>query len=205
MTTTGAPAAFSHIFTRMPSFSFRPGVAADARALAEFGARTFRDTFAAHNRPEDMDDYVSLAYGERQQSEELSDPRVSVIVAESEEGRMIGYVVVRREPEGAPACVPGANPAELARLYVAGGWHGRGVGEALMRAAIDSVRAGGSETLWLGVWEHNPRARAFYARWGFREVGEHPFPLGDDIQRDLLLARPLHPREDRSTDPRRTG
>lgn len=189
----------------MASFSLRPGVAADARALADFGARTFRDTFAAHNRPEDMDDYLSLAYGERQQSEELADPRVSVVVAESERGELIGYVIVRREPAEAPSCVAGADPVELARLYVDSGWHGRGVGEALMRAAIDRAREGGGGTLWLGVWEHNPRARAFYARWGFREVGEHPFRLGADIQRDLLLARPLRDPEEEANPTRRTG
>lgn len=178
----------------MPSFSLRPARPADAPELAEFGARTFRDTFAAHNRPEDMDTYVSLAYGTRQQSAELADPRVSVLVAESDEGEMIGYAVVRQAPDEAPPCVTGEDPVELARLYVDQGWHGRGVGEALMRGVVERAREGGGGTLWLGVWEHNPRARAFYARWGFREVGEHPFPLGDDIQRDLLLARPLHPR-----------
>jgi ribosomal protein S18 acetylase RimI-like enzyme len=189
----------------MPSFSLRPGRAADAASLAEFGARTFRDTFAAHNRPEDMDAYVSLAYGEQQQAAELADPQVSVLVAESSEGALIGYAVVRQAPDEAPPCVTGEAPVELARLYVDHGWHGRGVGEALMRGVVERARERGGDTLWLGVWEHNPRARAFYARWGFREVGEHPFPLGADIQRDILLARPLRPRDDGSTDHRRSG
>jgi ribosomal protein S18 acetylase RimI-like enzyme len=175
----------------MTSFSLRPGRTGDASALAEFGARAFRDTFAAHNRAEDMDAYVSLAYGERQQSEELADPRVSVIVAESAEGAMIGYAIVRQVPEETPPCVTGERPVELTRIYVDHGWHGQGVGESLMRGVMERARERGAETVWLGVWEHNARARAFYARWGFREVGEHPFALGADIQRDLLLARPV--------------
>ena len=189
----------------MPSFFLRPARAADAPDLAEFGARTFRDTFAAHNRAEDMDAYVSLAYGVRQQSAELADPRVSVLVAESDEGAMIGYAVARQAPDEAPPCVTGEAPVELARIYVDHGWHGRGVGEALMRGIIERARERGGHTLWLGVWEHNPRARAFYARWGFREVGEHPFPLGDDIQRDVLLARTLDPREERGGRAERSG
>ena len=184
------------------SFALRPARPTDAPELAEFGARSFRDTFAAHNRPEDMDAYVSLAYGEPQQSAELADPRVSVLVAQADDGTLIGYAVVRRAPDEAPPCVTGERPAELARLYVDHGWHGRGVGEALMREVVDRAAEGGADTLWLGVWEHNPRARAFYARWGFSEVGEHPFPLGADIQRDLLLARPLRPRSGGSVDPR---
>lgn len=187
------------------SFTLRPGRPGDAPALAEFGARAFRDTFAAHNRPEDMDAYVSLAYGVRQQSAELADPRVSVLVAESAEGALIGYAIVRQAPDETPPCVTGERPVELARIYVEHGWHGRGVGESLMRGVLERARERGAETLWLGVWEHNQRARAFYARWGFREVGEHPFPLGADIQRDLLLARPLRPAAEGAEGAGRTG
>ena len=43
----------------------------------------------------------------------------------------------------------------------------------------------------LGLWEHNPRAIAFYRKAGFAEVGEHAFPLGDDPQRDIVMARPV--------------
>jgi len=60
-----------------------------------------------------------------------------------------------------------------------------------MRAAADHARAAGARTLWLGVWERNPRAIAFYKKVGFIEVGTHTFVLGADHQRDLVLARPL--------------
>lgn len=171
-------------------FSLRPGLPADAAALAAFGERAFRDAFAAHNRPRDMDAYVSLAYGVRQQSAELADSRVTVLVAEAD-GALVGYAVLRQAPDEAPGCVTGEAPVELARLYVERAWHGRGVGEALMRRVIEQGRERGGRTLWLGVWEHNPRARAFYARWEFAAVGEHGFVLGADVQRDLLLARTL--------------
>jgi ribosomal protein S18 acetylase RimI-like enzyme len=187
------------------SFSLRPGRRDDAGALADFGARAFRDTFAAHNRPEDMDAYVSLAYGVPQQTDELTDPRVSVIVAESTDATLIGYAIVRQVPEETPPCVTGERPVELTRIYVDHGWHGRGVGEALMRSVMDRAHERGAGTLWLGVWEHNPRARAFYARWGFREVGEHSFPLGEDIQRDLLLARSIRLDEEEADGDGRTG
>lgn len=171
-------------------FSLRPATPADAAALAEFGERAFRDAFGAHNRPEDMDVYAALVYGVPQQSAELSDPRVTCIVAETG-ATLVGYAILRQVPDEVPECVTGPHPVELARLYVDQGWLGRGVGEALMRAVHDAARARGGRTLWLGVWEHNPRARAFYARWGFREAGEHPFMLGADRQRDLLLEKAL--------------
>ena len=48
-----------------------------------------------------------------------------------------------------------------------------------------------ADTLWLGVWERNPRAIAFYRKCGFEDAGTQTFVLGTDHQRDLVLARPL--------------
>jgi ribosomal protein S18 acetylase RimI-like enzyme len=45
--------------------------------------------------------------------------------------------------------------------------------------------------LWLAVWEINERAIAFYEKHRFREVGRQGFPIGSEIQTDLVLARPL--------------
>ena len=176
------------------TFAVRRARPADAATLAALGERTFRDTFAASNAAHDMDAYAALAFGLRQQSAELGDPRVTCLIAESAEpsGRhAIGYAVLRQAADETPPCVTGESPIELARLYVDRAWHGRSVGAALMRRAMDEARDRGARTLWLGVWEHNARARAFYARWGFAEVGEHDFLLGGDVQRDLLLARAL--------------
>jgi ribosomal protein S18 acetylase RimI-like enzyme len=60
-----------------------------------------------------------------------------------------------------------------------------------MRACVDEARKAGHETIWLGVWERNERAQAFYRKWDFRPVGEHTFPLGADLQRDVLMERTL--------------
>ena len=186
MTGGGSPSVFHAGVT----FTLRPATLADATVLAEFAERAFRETFGAHNRPEDMDAYAALAFGVEEQTAELSDPRVTCIVAEAGES-LIGYAMLRAADEEVPPCIVGAAPVELARIYVERGWHGRGVGEALMDAAIEAARSRGGRTLWLGVWEQNPRARAFYARRGFQEVGEHSFLLGADRQRDLLLALDL--------------
>ena len=91
----------------------------------------------------------------------------------------------------APASIALANPAELARIYADAEYHGRGIGVALLETCIREARGSGAETLWLGVWEKNPRAIAFYRREGFSEVGEHTFKVGEDHQRDVIMTRPL--------------
>ena len=83
---------------------------------------------------------------------------------------------------------------ELCRIYCETAWQGCGVGSKLMQATHDQARAQGAETLWLGVWERNPRAIAFYERWGFRDVGSHIFVVGSDPQTDRIMQVTLtHP------------
>jgi RimJ/RimL family protein N-acetyltransferase len=39
------------------------------------------------------------------------------------------------------------------------------------------------------VWEHNPRAQAFYAKCGFVQAGTKPFVVGTDVQNDWVMLR----------------
>ena len=170
------------------SVVIRAGEASDAAALAELAARTFRETFAADNRPEDLALYMARSYGVAQQEGELLDPAVATLLAEVD-GQLAGYAQLR---EGtAPACVSGEAPVELWRLYVAQAWHGRGVAQTLMRAVETEANRRGARTLWLGVWERNDRAKAFYEKTGFTDVGSHTFMVGTDPQTDRILVRPV--------------
>ena len=83
------------------------------------------------------------------------------------------------------------RPGEIQRLYVVEDWHGKGVAQALMQACIEAMQRRGADVVWLGVWEHNPRAIAFYGKFGFVVAGEHVFSLGGDQQRDLVMVRAI--------------
>jgi ribosomal protein S18 acetylase RimI-like enzyme len=174
--------------TQIPGLTIRRGTLEDAALLSDLGARTFSETFAADNTPEDLAAYMATSFNVAQQTAELEDPASTFLIAEVD-GHEAGYA---RLHAGEPAKgVEGANPVELVRLYVSRDWLGRGLGEQLMRACIDEARQAGHETIWLGVWERNARAQAFYRKWNFRTVGEHIFPLGSDLQRDIVMERPL--------------
>lgn len=158
----------------------------DAELLAELGAQTFEETFAKDNSPEDMSAYLADSFSVERLTEELNDPLSVFFVAEVE-GVAAGYAKIS---EGkVSGAVEGEKPVELVRLYVARAWLGRGVGPALMRRCLEEARAQGFQTVWLGVWEHNYRAQAFYRKWNFHEVGEHIFQLGSDPQRDIVMQR----------------
>ena len=166
---------------------------ADAPRLSRLAGTTFRDTFAAGNSPEDMERYLTEVFTPEQQAAEIADPDNTILVAEHgdlpDSVELVGYAHLASEP--APGSVVGPAPLELKRLYVARAWHGRGVAQALMNAVLDAARARGAKTLWLAVWQRNPRAVAFYEKSGFTRVGERSRTLGSDVQTDWVVARPL--------------
>lgn len=176
--------------TQKTPVTIRIGTLADAPMLAELGAATFMETFAAENTPDDMADYLRSTFTPERLTQELSDPRALFLIAEFADCP-VGYSKLDdgRVSEG----VIGSAPCELVRLYVSAAYIGQGVGAALMQECIRQATARGFQTLWLGVWEHNLRAQAFYRKWGFEQVGAHIFQLGSDAQTDFLMQRTLTP------------
>jgi ribosomal protein S18 acetylase RimI-like enzyme len=168
--------------------TIRTATVADAAVVADLARRTFFDTFAATNDPSDMALHLAGSYGVEQQSRELQDPAITTLLAE-ENGVALAYAQVRNDH--VPDCVTDPGAIELWRFYVDRGWHGRGVAKPLMERVLAVSRERGAKTLWLGVWERNDRARAFYAKCGFTDAGEHVFLFGTDPQRDLVMVMPL--------------
>jgi ribosomal protein S18 acetylase RimI-like enzyme len=170
------------------SLQIRPGQPADAEPLSILAAQSFRDAFAAENTADDLDGYIRESFSTARIHSELLDRSNTFLLAFAQASlTTVGYAKLRRGK--ADLSVKGPEPIELHRLYVHSSAIGCGVGAALMRASLDAARAGGCQTLWLGVWEHNTRAIEFYKRWGLEVVGGHPFQLGADLQTDLIMMR----------------
>jgi ribosomal protein S18 acetylase RimI-like enzyme len=156
----------------------------DAAPLAALAERTFRAAFGSTNSRENMDAHCASTYGEIIQASEIANPEIETFVCD-DGAELVGYVQLRWG--GAPPCVLASRPAEIQRIYVDQQWHGRGVAQALMSQAFSAAGLGNADQVWLGVWESNPRALAFYRKLGFKEVGDHVFQLGSDPQHDWIL------------------
>ncbi|MEO1573455.1 MAG: GNAT family N-acetyltransferase [Pseudomonadota bacterium] len=166
----------------------RNATAADAPALTQLAIRTFTDAFAKDNTPDDVAAFFEQNYTEAHQQREIADPGLATMVAEHDSA-LIAFIQVQTD---APNPDVAATPcAEVRRLYVMRDWHGRGLAPDLIEQGCDVARRNGAATLWLGVWERNARAIAFYKKHGFAVVGEKSFQLGSDLQRDLVMARSL--------------
>lgn len=131
---------------------------------------------------------MSAAFNEAQLAKELADAQASFFLIENNH-ETIGYLKLC---EGeVPECVSNPRAIELARLYVRQEFIAQKIGAMLMQKALDEARQRGYDTIFLGVWEHNERAKAFYQKWRFTRVGEHVFQMGDDPQIDWWMERKL--------------
>ena len=172
------------------SCTIRRAVPDDAAPLADLAARTFRDTFEADNTPEDMATHLAKSYGPARQLAEITSPDIVTLLAACD--GLAAFAQLRRGKP--PECVTSSQTIELWRFYVDTGWHGRGIAKNLMQAVLDEAKATEAHTVWLGVWEKNPRAIAFYRKFGFEDVGAHAFRLGADVQTDRIMVRSLGPK-----------
>jgi diamine N-acetyltransferase len=157
----------------------RPRQLRDAAALAEFPARAFSDTFAADNRPEDIRAHLESSYGLRQQSKELSDADVQPCL----HSKAMHCAPTRSC--GEPPLLP-ARPLASPRLTRSSCTAFTSTSPP-MAAARQSAQSFGAQHLWLGAWERNARAIAFYRKMGFADVGQVDFYVGPDRQTDRVM------------------
>jgi GNAT superfamily N-acetyltransferase len=165
------------------TLAFRLATPADAAALAEFGRRTFHDAYLHVMEPPLLTRVLAQQFDPARQRAEIEDPAAAWIMAEVD-GVLAGYAYLRtgRTPEiGTPEA-----PVEIARFYVDRPWHGRGVARPLMDRAVAHAGRLGGRTVWLAVWQRNPRAVAFYLKYGFTRAGvcsweQTPGAMEDDL------------------------
>ena len=165
---------------------FRLADDADALELSVLAERTFRDAFEAVNTAADMQAHCAATYGEAIQRTEIRPTGRETWVADAD-GRLVAYVQLGLD--AVSPVISGDRPIEIQRFYVDASRHGGGLAHAFMEHVLARAEASGFTAVWLGVWERNPQAIAFYRKWGFEAVGEQTFKLGNDLQRDLVMSR----------------
>lgn len=156
----------------------------DAEAIGGLATQTFNESFAWYNSPENMRQYTSTHFTPERIREELQKAGTWFFLAYDGE-LPVGYAKLRDTEH--PAELKGKKHLEIERIYVLKSHHKQKVGYALMNRCIALAREMKLDCVWLGVWEKNEGARAFYEKLGFLPFGEHVFTLGDDLQLDHLL------------------
>ena len=160
----------------------------DLPALQTIGIKTFVETFAEGNSEENLANYVAEGFSVEKLSNELENKNCQFYFAEMD-GRVLGYLKVNIGDAQSEQQDPDA--LEIERIYVLQEFHGKEVGSLLYQQALSIAHERKAPYIWLGVWEHNPRAIRFYEKQGFIPFDQHIFQLGDDAQTDILMKRSL--------------
>ena len=168
----------------MNQYSIRKISIADLEPLILISKKTFSETFAADNTAENLKEYLENAFNEEKLTLELLDKNSEFHFVEDHD-EVLAYLKVNINQSQTEKVL--GEALEIERIYVHKEFQGRKIGQLLLSKAINLAKKKHLKNVWLGVWEHNPKAIKFYQRNGFQEFGKHIFKLGDDEQTDILM------------------
>ena len=169
----------------------------DVHKLQEISIETFTDTFQKHNKPEHLNAYLERAYNLPRLEQELKNSCSQFYFIHLND-EVAGYLKVNIGD--AQTEEMGDEAFEVQRIYVRKDFQKGGLGKQLMEKAIELAKEQNKKTIWLGVWEKNENALAFYERMGFVQVGTHTFFMGDKEQTDYIMARGIEAADNANTE-----
>ncbi|KUL15697.1 GNAT family N-acetyltransferase [Bacillus paralicheniformis] len=160
----------------------------DLHKLQEIGYETFNETFKHQNSPENMKAYLDKAFNLKQLEKELSNSSSQFFFVYFN-NEIAGYLKVNTDE--AQSEKMGDESLEIERIYIKNNFQKHGLGKYLFNKAVEIAKELNKKKIWLGVWEKNENAIAFYKKMGFVQTGAHSFYMGYEEQTDLIMAKTI--------------
>lgn len=160
----------------------------DLEILQKISIDTFNDTFKDQNSPENMKAYLEKAFDLIQLEKELSNISSEFFLVYVHD-EVAGYLKVNTND--AQSEEMGDESLEIERIYIKNQFQKHGLGKYMLNHALDMAREQNKKIIWLGVWEKNENAIAFYKKMGFVQTGAHSFNMGDEEQIDFIMTKKL--------------
>lgn len=158
------------------------------KKLTQLSKITFKEAFAKDNTEENMNSYLTQEFNNEKTKQELNNPESTFYFIKQNQ-EIIGYLKIN---VGKAQTELQENKAlEIERIYILKEFQGKKAGQFLLNETIKKAQKIKADYIWLGVWEHNPRAIGFYKKNGFIPFNKHQFKLGNDIQTDIMMKLPL--------------
>ena len=166
--------------------SIIPVKVVDLDTLLAISRKTFHDAFYHLCKPTDYEAYAAMAFQPDKLLHEINNPN-SFFYFAMLNGERIGYLKLNFYDAQTEFCEPDAM--EVQRIYVTKGHQGKQIGKQLLDFATEKASERQMKYIWLGVWEKNPDAVRFYENNGFKIIGKHTFPFGDEVDTDWLMRK----------------
>ncbi|MEO4048017.1 GNAT family N-acetyltransferase [Pseudomonas sp. CAU 1711] len=155
----------------------------DLPLIQQLGRTTYVDHFAGLWSAAGLEQFLAQDFASAALESSLGDPgRHQWLLAFAEEGEAIG---LSKTNWGRANPLTGVTGAELQKIYLRRAAVGQGIGERLLSSVLGSAREKEQANVWLDVLKSNSGAQQFYARHGFRKIGEIAF--ASDLQEIGML------------------
>ncbi len=152
--------------------------------LVDISKKTFVDAFEKDNNPEDFASYLDFAFNPERIAAEVRDMDSNFYFVYYNKD-IVGYFKLNQME--AQTDIKDSDALELERIYVLKEFQGKQIGKWMLEQVILLAKDKRKSFVWLGVWEHNTKAIAFYEMYGYRKFGTHPYYIGKDKQTDWLM------------------
>lgn len=157
-------------------------------ALQTISRDTFYESFHEQNCEESMIAYLNTAFSADKLTVELENKQsLFKLLYVNEE--LAGYLKVNTDEAQSEQL--GQDTLEVERIYILSRFQKVGLGKVLMDEAIKLANKKNKNKIWLGVWEKNLNAIAFYEKAGFAKTGSHSFFMGEEEQIDFIMIKHL--------------
>lgn len=161
----------------------RRATAADALAVRALFCATFAATFGHLYPPHELADWLAECSPAMFHAE-CTSAAFACFVGYDADGRLGGYATAGHQDLGIET---EGRWWVLRQLYLDAAARGTGLAARLMDHVLAEARARAVDNLYLTVWVNNHRARRFYGRYGFVEVGRYAFRVGGTVDDDRIL------------------
>ena len=158
----------------------------DSIELQEISHETFNETFKHQNSSDNMNAYLERAFNLIQLKKELSNPSSQFFFVYFNNEVAVYLKVNTNDAQSEEM---GVESLEIERIYIKKNFQKHGLGKYLLNKAMEIAMERNKKKIWLGVWEKNENAIAFYKKMGFVQTGAHSFYMGEEEQTDFIMAK----------------
>nr|MBK9651744.1 GNAT family N-acetyltransferase [Bacteroidota bacterium] len=156
----------------------------DAKLICDLGARFFIEAYHEEKAMDDLLLYCQKAFVQADIEADIKEGKAFYAICKLDE-RDCGYIKLRSDRT--LESLPKLQCIELERIYVGRDYWRHHIGKFLMDEVVSFGRKNNFEYLWLGVWQLNHRANAFYKNYGFEIIGTKKFYVGTEENDDYVL------------------
>ncbi|MBL7723641.1 MAG: GNAT family N-acetyltransferase [Chitinophagaceae bacterium] len=150
----------------------RKATPADAKYIALLARITFREAFGHVWDKDVLVNYLATTFSVQKMESSLQKEN-NVFWLAFADGLPVGYLKLKKHcPYNT---IEDPAPAQLQKIYVLNDFIGNTIGEKLQNEAFNELQTLDKETLWLAVWDGNPKAICFYEKHGFYKHSKYHY------------------------------